>query len=90
MAIDFAIPDEAQALRKRIRAWVHDECMPAEKRLIAGEDYKKVLAELRKKARAQGSGARSFRRNTAAWGSGRSPMRWCRWNSARAISARCR
>ena len=54
MAIDFAIPDEAQALRKRIRAWVHDECMPAEKRLIAGEDYKKVLAELRKKARAQG------------------------------------
>ncbi len=54
MAIDFAIPAEAKALRTRIRAWVHDECMPAEKRLIAGEDYKKVLGELRKKARAQG------------------------------------
>ena len=54
MAIDFAIPAEAQALRTRIRAWVHDECMPAEKRLIAGEDYKKILGELRKKARAQG------------------------------------
>ena len=54
MAIDFAIPAEAQQIRERIRAWVHDECMPAEKRLLAGEDYKKVLGELRKKARAQG------------------------------------
>ena len=53
MAIDFAIPAEAQAMRERIRTWVHDECIPAEKRLIAGEDYKKVLGELRKKARAQ-------------------------------------
>ena len=38
MAIDFAIPAEAKALRERIRTWVHDECIPAEKRLIAGED----------------------------------------------------
>src|SRR5262245_16101403 len=54
MAIDFAIPKEAQAMRERVRKWVHDECVPAEKKLLAGEDYKKVLGELRKKARAQG------------------------------------
>lgn len=54
MAIDFQIPKEAQEIRARIRKWVHDECMPAEKRLIAGEDYKTVLKELRTKARAQG------------------------------------
>ena len=34
MAIDFQIPAEAKALRERIRKWVHDECVPAEKRLI--------------------------------------------------------
>jgi len=54
MAIDFEIPDEAKAMRKRVRKWVHDECIPAEKRLIDGEDYKTVLGELRTKARAQG------------------------------------
>jgi acyl-CoA dehydrogenase len=54
MAIDFEIPDEAKAMRKRVRKWVHDECIPAEKRLIDGEDYKTVLGELRTRARAQG------------------------------------
>ena len=54
MTIDFRIPPEAQAIRERVRKWVHDECVPAEKRLIDGEDYKKVLGELRRKARAQG------------------------------------
>lgn len=54
MAIDFEIPAEAKALRERVRAWVQDECVPAEKRLLAGEDYKTVLKELRTKARAQG------------------------------------
>jgi acyl-CoA dehydrogenase len=54
MAIDFEIPAEAQAVRERVRQWVHDECIPAEKRLIDGEDYKTVLAELRQKARSQG------------------------------------
>jgi acyl-CoA dehydrogenase len=54
MAIDFEIPAEAKAIRERVRQWVHDECMPAEKRLLAGGDYKTILAELRKKARAQG------------------------------------
>jgi acyl-CoA dehydrogenase len=54
MAIDFEIPAEAQAVRERVRQWVHDECIPAEKRLVDGEDYKTVLGELRQKARAQG------------------------------------
>jgi acyl-CoA dehydrogenase len=54
MAIDFEIPPEAKALRERVRHWVQSECKPAEERLLAGEDYKTVLGELRKKARAQG------------------------------------
>src|SRR3569832_1902297 len=54
MALDFEIPPEAKALRERVREWVHDECRPAEDRLLAGEDYKTVLGELRGKARAQG------------------------------------
>jgi len=54
MAIDFEIPPEAKALRERVRQWVQDECKPAEDRLLAGEDYKTVLGELRGKARAQG------------------------------------
>jgi len=54
MALDFEIPPEAKALRERVREWVHDECKPAEDRLLAGEDYKTVLGELRTKARAQG------------------------------------
>ncbi|MCR5880741.1 acyl-CoA dehydrogenase family protein [Phenylobacterium sp. J367] len=54
MAIDFEIPDDAKAIRQKVRAWVHDECIPAEKRLLDGADYKTLLAELRAKARAQG------------------------------------
>jgi acyl-CoA dehydrogenase len=52
--IDFEIPEEAKAMRVRVRQWVHDECIPAEKRLMDGEDYKTVLNDLRTKARAQG------------------------------------
>src|SRR5271156_1722299 len=54
MAIDFEIPAEAKAIRERVRQWVHDECIPAEKQLIDGADYKETLGALRKKARAQG------------------------------------
>ena len=54
MAIDFEIPAEAQAVRKRVRQWVQDECIPAEKALHDGRDFKELLAELRAKARAQG------------------------------------
>jgi acyl-CoA dehydrogenase len=54
MAIDFEIPPEAKAIRAKVRQWVEDECRPAEKKLLDGADYKTTLAELRKKARAQG------------------------------------
>ena len=54
MSIDFEIPDEAKAVRARVRQWVQDECVPAEARLVDKESYKQVLAELRAKARAQG------------------------------------
>ena len=54
MAIDFTIPDEAKEVRARVRQWVEDACIPAEKKLADGGDYKEILAELRKKARAEG------------------------------------
>lgn len=54
MSIDFEIPEDAKAIRAKVRQWVQDECKPAEQRLVAGEDYKTVLGELRAKARAQG------------------------------------
>jgi acyl-CoA dehydrogenase len=54
MSIDFEIPEEAKAIRLKVRQWVRDECMPAEKRLVDKESFKTVLAELRAKARAQG------------------------------------
>ncbi len=54
MAIDFEVPDDAKAVRLRVRQWVQDECIPAEKRIVDKDSYKSVLAELRAKARAQG------------------------------------
>jgi len=54
MAIDFEIPADAKAVRAKVRQWVHDECIPAEKRLAEGADYKTLLAELRAKACAKG------------------------------------
>src|SRR3979409_698094 len=53
MAIDFEIPPEAKAIREKVRQWVHDECIPAEKALD-DKPLKAVLDPLRKKARAQG------------------------------------
>ena len=54
MSIDFEIPAEAKAIRETVRQWVHDECIPAEKELAGGRDYKELLGELRAKARARG------------------------------------
>jgi alkylation response protein AidB-like acyl-CoA dehydrogenase len=54
MAIDFTIPEEAKEVRERVRKWVQEECIPAEKEMAAGKPYKEVLAELRAKARAKG------------------------------------
>ncbi len=53
MAIDFEIPPEAKAVREKVRQWVHDECIPAEKELD-GKPFEDVLGKLRKKARSQG------------------------------------
>ena len=89
MSIDFEIPAEAKAIREKVRQWVHDECIPAEKELDS-KAFDDVLADLRKKARAQGLWCPSCRRNTAAWAWARWPTRWCRWSSARASSARSR
>ncbi|MEO8113559.1 MAG: acyl-CoA dehydrogenase family protein [Phenylobacterium sp.] len=54
MAIDFEVPPEAKAVREKVRQWVQDECVPAEKRIKDEASYKTVLAELRTKARAKG------------------------------------
>lgn len=54
MAIDFEIPPAAQAVRAKVRKWVQEECIPAEKRLVDEASYREVVAELRAKARAQG------------------------------------
>lgn len=54
MAIDFEVPEEAREVQARVRKWVHDECIPAEKRVTDRESFDTVLAELRTKARAQG------------------------------------
>ncbi len=53
MAIDFEIPPEAKAIREKVRQWVHDECIPAEKELDT-KSLDDVLVPLRKKARSQG------------------------------------
>ncbi len=54
MSIDFEIPAEAKAIREKVRQWVHDECIPAQEKIKDKASYKKVLDDLRKKARAQG------------------------------------
>jgi len=54
MSIDFEIPAEAKAIREKVRQWVHDECIPAQEKIKDKASYKKVIDELRKKARAQG------------------------------------
>src|SRR5215469_8926307 len=51
--LDFEVPSEAKAIRAKVRKFVHDECIPAEKEL-ASKPFDDVLAALRKKARAQG------------------------------------
>ena len=54
MAIDFAIPPEAAAIREKVRQWVHDVCIPAEKEVTSVETYKATVAKLREQAKAQG------------------------------------
>jgi acyl-CoA dehydrogenase len=51
--IDFEIPQDAKDVRERVRKFVQEECIPAEKTLES-RPYKEVLGELRQKARSQG------------------------------------
>jgi acyl-CoA dehydrogenase len=53
MSIDFEIPAEAKAIREKVRKWVQEECIPAEKELDT-KSLDEVLGPLRKKARAWG------------------------------------
>src|SRR5690348_14497852 len=53
MSIDFEIPAEAKAIREKVRKWVHEECIPAEKELDS-KPLADVLGPLRAKARARG------------------------------------
>src|SRR4051794_7837785 len=53
MSIDFEIPTEAKSIRDKVRKWVQEECIPAEKELDS-KPLEDVLGKLRKKARAQG------------------------------------
>ena len=46
MSIDFEIPAEAKAIREKVRKWVQDECIPAEKELDT-KPLAEVLAPLR-------------------------------------------
>ncbi|MEM8768010.1 MAG: acyl-CoA dehydrogenase family protein [Pseudomonadota bacterium] len=51
--IDFEIPEDTKAIREKVRSFVHEHCIPAEKELETRE-FEDVLWELRDKARAQG------------------------------------
>ena len=51
--IDFEIPQDAREIREKVRTFVQEHCVPAEKELDS-RPYKDVLADLRAKARAQG------------------------------------
>src|ERR1700732_3273200 len=53
MSIDFEIPAEAKAIREKVRKWVHEECIPAEKELDS-KPFDEVLGKLRTKARTLG------------------------------------
>jgi acyl-CoA dehydrogenase len=51
--IDFEIPEDAKAVRAKVRTFVHEECIPAEADL-GNRALDEILGELRTKARAQG------------------------------------
>ena len=51
--IDFEIPEDARAIRNKVRKFVQEECHPAEE-VCTADNFDDVLAGLRRKARAQG------------------------------------
>src|SRR5438128_12260682 len=52
MSIDFEVPAEAKAIREKVRKFVQEECIPAEKELDT-KQVAEVVGRRRKKARAQ-------------------------------------
>jgi len=51
--IDFELPEDARAVRNKVRTFVHDYCHPAEETCTA-DNFEEVMAELRSAARSQG------------------------------------
>lgn len=51
--IDFEIPEDARAVRNKVREFVQEECHPAEE-VCTADNFDEVLAGLREKARARG------------------------------------
>ena len=86
MSIDFEIPAEAKAIREKVRKWVHDECIPAEKELDT-KPFDEVLGHAARKGprarpvvpvRAEGiwrHGARAARQRAGADGTRRKHAR---------------
>ena len=51
--IDFEIPEDAKAVRNKVRQFVREECHPAEETCTA-DNFEETLAGLREQARSQG------------------------------------
>ena len=51
--IDFEIPEETKIIRAKVRKFVHEVCIPAEKDLRV-DNFEEILADLRQQARAEG------------------------------------
>lgn len=51
--IDFEIPEETKIVRAKVRKFVHEVCIPAEKDLTV-DSFPEILTDLRKQARAEG------------------------------------
>ena len=51
--IDFEIPEETKIIRAKVRKFVHEVCIPAEKNLTV-DSFEEILADLRRQAQAEG------------------------------------
>lgn len=87
--IDFEIPEDARAIRDKVRKFVQEECIPAEETCNA-DNFEAVKTELRNKARNQGlwcpfipveHGGMAY----APW-----QMHWFKWNLEKVSLVPCR
>ena len=51
--IDFEIPEETKIIRAKVRKFVHEVCIPAEKNLTV-DSFEEILAGLRQQAQTEG------------------------------------